>query len=532
MSELIDRGLPCDACGSSDAVADYGDHTYCFSCETYKDTDGSSKQTTKRPKELLPEGNYESLVKRNINEETCRRFGYTVGNDRNGRLCQIAPYYDERGNLVGQKLRYPDKTFSVTGSVKTMFGRQLWRSGGKRIVVTEGEIDAMSYAQATDLKWPVVSIPNGSSSAKKSILQNLEWLETFDNVVLMFDNDEPGRKATLECAPLFTPGKCLLASLPTDTKDANDLLQKRRVKELVDAMWNARPYRPDGIIQGAELWDAVSKPVTMGTPYPWPSWNTMLYGMRPGELVTLTGGTGIGKSTFCAEIAYHLAQTQGVKVGYIALEENVGRSATRFVGLALDKPIHLPGYEVTMEERRAAFDRTLGKGSYFFYDHWGSLDSENLISKIRYLMVGCGCQYVVLDHISIVVSGMDLDGDERRAIDHTMTTLRSLVESTQCGLIIVSHLKRPTNGTGHEEGAQTSLSQLRGSQAIPQLSDIVIGLERNQQDADENDIVTVRCLKNRYSGMTGIVGRLRYDKETGRLSEVTDFDEDDPSPDF
>ena len=122
---------------------------------------------------------------------------------------------------------------------------------------------------------------------------------------------------------------------------------------------------------------------------------------------------------------------------------------------------------------------------------------------------------------------MDLEGDERRAIDHTMTALRSFTENTGASLILVSHLRRPPQ-RGHEEGAQTSLAQLRGSAAIGQLSDAVIGLERNQQDEDEDerDTLTLRVLKNRYAGITGEAGRLRYDRETGRLKEVTDFDSD------
>jgi twinkle protein len=92
------------------------------------------------------------------------------------------------------------------------------------------------------------------------------------------------------------------------------------------------------------------------------------------------------------------------------------------------------------------------------------------------------------------------------------------VEELGIGLILVSHLKRP-EGKGHEEGAQTSLSQLRGSGAIAQLSDIVIGLERNQQDEKQQHLTCVRVLKNRFSGETGIACYLRYSPETGRLTE-------------
>ena len=99
-----------------------------------------------------------------------------------------------------------------------------------------------------------------------------------------------------------------------------------------------------------------------------------------------------------------------------------------------------------------------------------------------------------------------------------MTKLRSLVEETGCGMVLVSHLRRPPNGGGHEEGGVTRLSDLRGSHSIPQLSDMVIGLERNQQKENNNE-TKVRVLKNRFSGETGLATTLFYDQDTGRYTE-------------
>ena len=190
------------------------------------------------------------------------------------------------------------------------------------------------------------------------------------------------------------------------------------------------------------------------------------------------------------------------------------------MSLHLNKLVHLN--EVPTEELKEAFDATLGTGRVFMYDHWGSTESDNLLGKIRYLARGCGCQYIILDHISIVVSGIE-GGDERRIIDNMMTQLRSLTEELGIGLIVVSHLRRPNGDKGHEEGIMTSLSQLRGSAAIAQLSDIVIGLERNQQDAENSNTTTVRILKNRWSGDTGVAGQLHFNTTTGRMSEEYDI---------
>jgi len=113
------------------------------------------------------------------------------------------------------------------------------------------------------------------------------------------------------------------------------------------------------------------------------------------------------------------------------------------------------------------------------------------------------------------------EGDERRAIDNIMTRIRSIVEETGAGVILVSHLRRVSGDRGHENGVIVNLSHLRGSNSIAQLSDCVIALERNQQADDELESRTtrLRVLKSRYTGDVGVASTLIYDKETGRLSE-------------
>jgi twinkle protein len=137
------------------------------------------------------------------------------------------------------------------------------------------------------------------------------------------------------------------------------------------------------------------------------------------------------------------------------------------------------------------------------------------------------CKIIILDHISILVSGGQ-HGDERKALDEIMTKLRSLTQDTGITLFAVSHLKRP-EGKAHEEGAVTSVAQLRGSASIAQLSDFVIGLERNGQadDPTERNTTYMRVLKNRFSGITGPAGALLYSGQTGRLSEYTPPEEEE-----
>jgi twinkle protein len=434
----------------------------------------------------------------------------------NGNTVQIAPYYNEAGELVAQKVRGANKEFYIIGSLDEaqLFGAKLW-SKGKKIVVTEGEIDCLSVSQAQGNKWATVSVPNGAAGAAKAVRKNLEYLNNFEEVIFMFDMDEPGQKAAKECAELFEGGKAKIAILPR--KDPNDSLKAGQPDEIINAMWNAKVYRPDGVISGSELWEQLSTDEVIETQlYPWDALNDITKGARRGELVTFTAGSGIGKSAIVREITHNLL-SKGETVGLLMLEENPKRTALGLMGIELNKPLHITREGVTDEEFRQAYEHTVGSERLFLYNHFGSSDLDNLLSRIRYLARGCGCNWVVLDHLSIVVSGIE-GGDERRLIDLTMTKLRTLVEETGVGLFLVSHLKRP-EGKSHEEGGKTSLSQLRGSHAIAQLSDMVIGLERDQQ-GDNPNVTTLRVLKNRFTGQTGEAGFLNYNPVTGRLNEV------------
>jgi len=464
--------------------------------------------------ETYGEAEVVSLPARGITEDTCRRYGYRVG-EYEGRKVHFAPYYRD-GSVVACKVRDKDKNFKIIGDGHKLplFGQHLFTSS-KMLVVTEGEIDCLSVSQALGNKWPVVSVPNGASGAKRSIQQNLDFFSGFETCVFMFDMDEPGQRAAAECAQLLPPGKAKLAHLPL--KDANDMLQQGRTQEMVQAVWQAKQYRPDGIVSAAELWEAVSQEEeTNSVPYPFIQLTDKTKGLRRGELLTVTAGSGIGKSAFVREIAYHLLALDET-VGMLMLEENPKRTLLGMMGIALNKPIHISREGVTQDDLHRAFDDVCGHGRLYLYDHFGSTDVENLVDRVRYMAKGLGCNWIVLDHLSIVVSGLG-DGDERRLIDNAMTMLRTLVEETGIGLILVSHLKRPDGNKGHEEGATTSLSQLRGSHAIAQLSDIVIGLERNQQ-SDTPNTTAVRVLKNRFTGDTGLAGELHYNRMTGRLTE-------------
>ena len=529
-SNLLFKGS-CDNCGSSDGNAHYDDgHAFCFVCNTRTTESGIGTSTQQQQKggnnmDLL-RGEYKALVKRQLTEETVRKFGYHVAK-MNGETVQVADYKRD-GKVVAQKVRTPSKQFRMLGdsSQAGFFGQHLHGGKDRMLVVVEGEIDAMSLSQALNHKQAVVSLNSGASSAARTFRKEAEFLERFDRVVLMFDQDEAGQEAVQKAAPLLRPGQAFIATCPA--KDPNDALISGKHAELVKAVWDANEYRPDGIIDAADLWEEVTKvEVYEQHPYPWAGLNEVTHGLRKGELVTVTSGSGMGKSSVVRELMYDLIKS-GYKVGGMFLEESVKRTVQGLMGVHANVPLHLHGYEVEEDAMREAFEATAGTGRVMLYDHFGSSDIDALMSKIVYLCQQ-GCDFVILDHVSMVVSGIG-EGDERRLIDNLMTQLRTTVSRFGIGMIVVSHLKRP-EGISHEEGGRTTLGQLRGSAAIAQLSDMCIGLERNQQSDDpaQRNRTILRVLKNRYSGQTGPACQLEYNIHTGRLSEVS-FSEPSKAP--
>jgi len=525
----------CQKCGSSDAKANYDDGTaYCFSCRSYFRAEGEKLVSTKHhkaPADFI-DGDVRSLPIRKITEAACARYGYRVGKAK-GETVQIAPYYWE-GVMVAQHLRYPDKRFGWVGDVSKLelFGQHRFKTkGGKRLVITEGEIDAMSVSQAFQNKWEVVSVPNGAGNAHKYVAMNLEFCMSYPEVVIAFDNDQPGREAAERVAMLFKPGQAKVVTWDDGIKDANDLLQAGQIKAITTAIYDAQIWRPDGIINGTELRSSMENrfdidPRVGAYQTPYPKLNATTYGLRKGELWTFTAGSGLGKSTLVAEIAKDLLD-QGLKVGYVALEENNEFSAERMMSIHLNKRLHLDREGITKEQYMEAYDLTAGNGRFFMYDHFGSLESDNLMAKIRYLALGCEVDFIVLDHISITVSGQGEEmGDERRIIDNLMTALASLTEEAQVGILIVSHLRKKGQGKAHEEGADVSPSDLRGSGSIYQLSNRVIALQRNPQDDEEKNIATMRVMKDRFTGITGTGDTLQFNEKTGRLLSVDRADID------
>ena len=560
---FVKHRLPCNGWGGSDLVSvDEDGAGFCFSCRHYfkqYDTSEVQPDTVKdiqkyqhKSESFSQSKCYDAIADRGISKETAKKYGVQVSKAGNGFIVRhYYPYY-EGTELSGTKIRKTEnKDFAWVGDGKKgdLFGQNLFSKGGKYLTIVEGELDAMAAYQMQGSKYPVVSVKSGSS-ALKDCKESYEWIDSYENIVVCFDNDDVGIKSALEVAELFG-GKTMIVKHQDNYKDACDYLKANQQSLFIKVWWQAERFVPDGIVLSSQLRDEVMADLEMPfCSYPWDCLNLMLYGMRKAELITLTAGTGVGKSTVVKQLQEEIFKHTNEKIGVLSLEESVATAALGLMSLSANKLLHLPTKEqmmkhilkdpnniyrkpklansISQEEKQKAFEDILSGGRFLFLKHVGKFDMDSVLNKIKYLAKAEDCGVIVLDHISILVGmAMGVGSDERKAIDAVMHSLRAVVEETGVSLIAISHLSKASgNRDSHEEGGRVRLGDLRGSNAIAQLSNIAIALEGNRQadDPEERNMTIVRILKNRFSGETGIAGYLKYDSQTGRLNEVDEYD--------
>jgi twinkle protein len=552
VSDWLETHLHCDDCGSSDgrSINSAGWST-CFVCNERHPPSGERPVTSSdTPKDVkLVVVRPCSWGRRKLTEETLRAV--KIGSaEWDGRVCMVYNYYRDSVRC-GQQLDFGGGEYLVLGDLTKraeLFLQDLWKPGGRQLVIIEGPKDAAAFYQITGGTIPVVSPPNGAGTAAESCRRWLEWIETFEKVVILFDNDEPGREGALKLADLLTPGKAWIATTPL--KDTGDMLMADRGDELPEIIRQAKPYRPGGIVAGAQITTKAlrDRPAVVGYKTGIPLIDETMRGLRKREITMLGSGSGMGKSALTRQITHGLCRLEEnrhpngrpLKVGNIYLEDSQWEdTAEAFV--ALDNKV--PREDILLDRSllpEEAYDTTTSwlREQMVFYDHFGSLDSKDLLSRMRFMALGEGCDFIAFDHISIAVSGMPSSREgERKDFDILMTALRSLVNNTGVGIILVSHLKNPDQGKTYEEGRRVTLNDFRGSGSLKQISDNVIGLEGDQQ-GDAPNQRTLRLLKQRLGGINSRFGPtvtgLRYDPETGlilpdNLNGVTAADFEDPN---
>lgn len=536
MGNIVQKDQPCEKCGGSDPKQVYEDGSgYCFSCSSYFPPTNQevfeevSFQTMNKDNQLEEISEYpcRGFKERNIFKQVSEHYGVKVSYDSDGGIAaHYYPYYME-DVLSGYKVRKLPKEFSSVGKVRGgLFGQNLY-SGGKRLVITEGELDCMAVQAAWYNKYktfyPVVSIRSASSI--KDLIEEREWIRNFDEVIVWFDNDEAGRKASQEAARIIGYDKVKLAK--SAEKDASELWVKDPTKVL-KTVYDSIPYTPAGILTADDLWEQLEDYNKIeSVPYPpcMAGLNDKLKGMRFGEITLWTSGTGSGKSTLLREIALHLIETTEDKVGVISLEESPAETARKMAGMALNR--NPAAEEIPIDELKVGFDKVFRTNRVQVLDHQGSISDGSIIDYLEYMCLS-GAKYLFIDHITILASegAEGLTGNE--ATDLIMNQLLKVAKKHNVWIGLISHLRKTGEGRSFEDGKLPAMDDIRGSGSIKQISCDIIAFARNvsAENSNERNTISTKVLKCRYTGLTGPTGPIFYEYDTGRLRQAEAFDEE------
>jgi twinkle protein len=460
---------------------------------------------------LSNEFTYEYLDQRGISAATYRRYNAKTKINSEGKPVSVG--FPHREPEVFKVRSLEEKKFYYVGDVKRgCFGVDKFVAGShQNLIITEGYEDALSCNEVC--RCPAISVQSSSTAAADCAVDRA-FINSFDRIYLAFDADERGREAAASVAKLFDYGKIYELKFPGGKlKDANDFLQQGRRDDLLNVFHNAKKYLPDTIISSfVDFKKIIEEVPKVGIPYPFPTLTYMTYGIRTGETVLITAQEGIGKTEVMHAIEHQLLRETKDAIGAIFLEEPKRRHLQALAGIHLQRPVHLPDCGVPDEEVFAAVQKVVGSDDRLhIYSHFGSDDPEHILDTIRFLVSARACRYILLDHITMVVSGLGGE-NERRALDYLSTRLEMMVKELDFALILVSHV--------NDDGLT------RGSRNISKICDIRINLHR---DVLSNDPIIRRTTnvivgKNRFCGRTGPAGQLLFDPATYSLKEDMGYD--------
>ena len=502
---------------------------------------------------------------RGIRKEICEKFGVRAGlSESDGETVEAYyfPSYNQKGKIVGFSKQDVTKSkeekghWTTVGAVNIgnkLFGQDVAESINRKrsnIVITEGQWDAISVFQAQvdqvkgtkyeGMEPSVVSIPLGTANAVEAILHNENFCKSYDALTLFFDNDSctpaetkkgivKGQEAREAVASaLVGAGVSMFVVTAEDShKDASDYLQSGKSTELAKLVqWNKRQYSAQKIIHVSdisfeELIEKREEGIYVDC---FPDLMEKIHGFRAGELVLLTSPSGVGKSTVTSIFASNFLEA-GEKVGMIFLEEQNKETLQRMIAGKLkvnyNKFKNDPLSCASREDIHKAYTELKDNDQLIMLGHFGSLPITELMNKVRHMHLVEGCKFILLDHISVVISGSDI-ANERKELDMIMTELAAFCAANSVCIIAVSHINRGDGGMfkppkGKEDEpywVRVTKEMMRGSAALEQLSFIIIGLEPEIMPDRSRGRVRLTVLKNRPWSYLGAADVFTVDEDT------------------
>lgn len=471
-----------------------------------------------------------ALKARGIDKDICERYGVRVEYDTaSGEEHRFYYPIMDKGKTVTYRVRQLPKGFSNVGeSIKgrsvELIGQSTCQKGGKKLLICGGQDDMLAASQMLVRKYPnfppnVVSLTNGENT--KSVADNLDFVLSYEEVLIYTDMDDVGRKCAGDIAKLVGPKARIVE---TSEKDANDCLLLGKSAEFINSFFNAKRYVPDGILTVADVREEAIKMPEWGARWPWPTLDALTYGRRPGEGIFVGAAVKAGKTEWLSQMVHYITETEGKKVFLAKFEQDPAQTVKAVAGKIAHKQFHKPDGDFTQEELIAAVDRVDGKLIMFdasFSDVGHSNMWDRLKPAIRHAVIVEGVTDVFIDPITQLTDGLTPTETETE-LRRFSNELAGLAKDLKFFYYCFAHLKAPETGKTHEEGAQVKVAQFRGSRAMAEKTKYMLGIMRNQwaEDEVERNTSTFHLLLNSGYGKTGRF-EVYYDDTTGDYLEPT-----------
>lgn len=518
---------------------------FCFSCGKFEPHPYSDKPPDYKPQSFVKSSEqiqaeleeiqlYQTvdLPQRKLKKEYLAYFGVKIGVSEQDGVTPISHYYpyEKNGELVAYKCRIIEgKKMWAVGSTKgaDLFGwKQATNAGGKKLFITEGELDAVALfqimkehnkgTQYADLNPAIVSLSNGAGGASKQLSNCLpEIRKHFKEVVLVFDMDEPGRQAVESILKVIPDA--LVATLPE--KDANQCLIEGRSKACYNAcQFNAQKPKNTRLVSGNDLHEKAKQPPTFGVSWPWRHITEATRGIRVGETIYIGAGQKQGKSEVVNTLTAHFIKEHGWKVFLVKPEESNNKTYKLVAGKLAGKFFHDPNKEFDAD----AYDKAgeVLKDHLYMLNLYQHVGWETLKADIRQAAAE-GCKAIIIDPITNLTNGMDAAAANVK-LQEIAQELSSMALDLQVVIFIFCHLRNPDSGPPHERGGEVLSSQFAGSRAMARSCNLMLGLEGNRDPGlsrEERNLRTLVLLEDREFGETGRY-QLYWDQATGLFNEI------------
>jgi len=491
----------------------------------YYDRTRQFRTFKKKPKPKPKDKAVEYMAKRGISEAVCEKYHITVKKDDENIL--VFPFYDELDNLTFIKYRKTNfdpekdknKEWCAKDTKPILFGMDCCNLENKTLIMTEGQIDSLSVAEAGFEN--AVSVPTGKNGFSW-VPYCWDWLQHFEILIIFGDKEHDSITLLDDMNERFNGlVKHVRMEDYKDCKDANEILQKYGKKQIVECINNAVPVEVKEIkdileVKKVNLSDLEKFNTGIS------SLNKTLGGFYMGQVILLTGERGKGKSTLASQFG-----TMALKAGYNVFFYS-GELVDWYFRNWLDLQIAGSQYINKIQNPFGTYDYSVDGNIYPDIEKWygGRIkifdnnivkedEHDDLVSVVQKAIVRYSCRVIFIDNLMTAMDD-DISSDLNRQQTAFVKKLTKLAKQFNVLIFLVAH---PKKVQGRYEFSNDDVS---GSSNITNLVDVVLRYDTPNK-ANEGEEAADRILqvfKNRLSGRLNTKGiGLYYDEASRRISE-------------